>query len=107
MRDAKKLVQFVYDYIKRLNPKDGEPIGMYTDGLCSVAISLMNNNLISIEEYCFLLSFFKEEILKECYSSYPVTYQYANYGKQNSGFFFKKYNWSIRIQWLEEVISKL
>lgn len=107
MRNIKELLQLVCDYIKGSGVKDGETIGMYSQALCSLTIRLENDFIISSSERSFIKSFLEKEIRKECYKSYPLTYCELDYGKQSSGFFFEKRNWSIRTQWLEEIISKL
>lgn len=108
MRNIKELLNILCDYIKDSGVKDGMPFGTYNcGGMCCVSLELMANDTIDLNEHLTMNSFLNEEIKKECYKFYPLTHRNCNYGEKNSSFFFERRNWTIRIQWLKEVISKL
>ena len=110
MKTTKQLLLLLIKTIEDQNPIDGEIISLndyHIWGLCVLIIQMNNLGIITESEDVFLSNFLENEILKEKYSNYPVTYYSCNYGEQNEIYYFKPKDWSIRIEWLQEIFNNL
>lgn len=64
-----------------------------TSGFCEVTCSLKREFIITKNEEYRIDSFLKDRLLEDDYSHYPVTYEWCDYGTQDSYYFFKPGDW--------------
>lgn len=93
-----KLLKKLLNKIIKVKNRDGF---IMFSGFCTFIISEFNG-----KDRSLLFKTLEDEILKDKYSEFPVTYYMSKYSKNmDSLFYFERNNWDIRIKWLKEVIK--